>query len=271
MGCPSHCVLEDNLIFSICTHDPDTGVLTDADGDPSYRVYEDETAVAILTGTMSKLDDANTTGFYTETIACTAANGFERGKTYTVYIEATVDGDTGGIAFSFKIMEILSVNTTQLVGETITTDAADNWDNFWFNNDAVSTERVSELPTTADLFTTASAVDVGRIAGSTVSTADAQIGVNIIEISSAAVSTATAQIGVNVIELASGSATAMVIGTGTVYDNIDHGTLMQYVQAYVIGDFKVTGASTNEIVYDDWSGTTFMQHVITTASRVWSS
>jgi len=102
MGCPLECTIGDNLVFSICCHDPDTGVLTDADAAPTYRIYEDETATAILTGTMAKLDDANTTGFYTELIACTAANGFEDGKTYTVYIEATVDGDTGGICFSFK-------------------------------------------------------------------------------------------------------------------------------------------------------------------------
>ena len=61
MSCPSVVILGNNLTFSICTHDPDTGVLTDADALPAYRVYEDETAVPILTGTMAKLDDVNTT------------------------------------------------------------------------------------------------------------------------------------------------------------------------------------------------------------------
>jgi len=102
MGCPSHCYIGDSLVFSICTHDPDTGVLTDAASAPSYRIYEDETGTAIATGAMAKLDDGNTTGFYTETIAVTSANGYEDGKNYTVYISATVDGDTGGIAYTFK-------------------------------------------------------------------------------------------------------------------------------------------------------------------------
>ena len=102
MGCPVDCIIEQDLVFSITTHDPDTGELTDADALPTYRIYEDENAPAILTGTMAKLDDANTTGFYTELVACTVANGFEDGKTYTVYIEATVDGDTGGISYGFK-------------------------------------------------------------------------------------------------------------------------------------------------------------------------
>jgi len=103
MGCQSEVDIGDNLTFSVCTHDPDTGVLTDADGVPAYRVYEDETSTAILTGNMAKLDDANTTGFYSELMNCTAGNGFESGKTYTVYIEATVDSDVGGLALSFKV------------------------------------------------------------------------------------------------------------------------------------------------------------------------
>jgi len=104
MGCQSEVTLGNNLTFSATTHDPDTGILTDADGNPTYRVYEDETAAAILTGTMTPLDAGNTTGFYSEQIACTAGNGFEVGKSYTVYAEATVDGDTGGIAYSFTVV-----------------------------------------------------------------------------------------------------------------------------------------------------------------------
>jgi len=102
MGCPASVDIGDNLVFSVTTHDPDTGILTDADSLPTYRIFEDETATPILTGTMSLLDSANTTGFYTELIAVTGANGFEVAKTYTIYIEATVDNDTGGLTYSFK-------------------------------------------------------------------------------------------------------------------------------------------------------------------------
>lgn len=103
MGCPPQVNLENNLTFSICSHHPDTGALTNADANPSYRVYEDETTTPILTGTLARLDSANTTGFYSEQIACTAANGFETGKSYTVYIEAVVGGVTGGISFGFTV------------------------------------------------------------------------------------------------------------------------------------------------------------------------
>jgi hypothetical protein len=95
------------LTFTVPTHDPDTGVLTDADGVPSYRVYEHEDVPAILTGNMALLDAANTTGFYSEQIAITTANGFELYNSYNIYIEGTVDSDTGGISFGFIVLPAL--------------------------------------------------------------------------------------------------------------------------------------------------------------------
>jgi hypothetical protein len=123
MGCPTECEIGANLVFSICTHDPDTGVLTDADAAPAYRIYEDETGTAILNGDMAKLDDANTTGFYTESIAVSAGNGFENGKSYTIYIEATVDSDTGGISFAFKAYDSRKSDAIAISGSST---AADN-------------------------------------------------------------------------------------------------------------------------------------------------
>jgi hypothetical protein len=108
--------LGDNLVFSVCTHDADTGALADATS-VTYRIYEDETATAILNDTMAKLDDDNTLGFYTELIEVTTAKGFESGKTYTVYIEATVDGNTGGIAYAFKVDSLLQRMAPMLIGD----------------------------------------------------------------------------------------------------------------------------------------------------------
>ena len=122
MGCPAEVTIGNNLTFSVACHDPDTGILTDAASAPTYRVYEDETATPILTGTMAKLDDANTTGFYTEQIACSTANGFENGKNYTVYIEATVDGDTGGICYGFRAVAASSTTGEGAYTGTLTVD-----------------------------------------------------------------------------------------------------------------------------------------------------
>ena len=105
MGCQSEVQLERPLTFSVCTHDSDTGVLTDADAVPIYRVYEDETLVPLLIGNMAALDPLNTTGFYTAQIQCTAVNGFEHNRSYTIYIQATVLGNTGGIPYGFRVLE----------------------------------------------------------------------------------------------------------------------------------------------------------------------
>ena len=119
MGCPANVVIGDSLVFAVCTHDPDTGAQADADDLPIYRVYEDETATPILTGSMAKLDDGNTVGFYTESIACTVANGFEEGKSYTIYIKAEVDSDPGSIAYAFKCEPLSSIATA--VWDALTT------------------------------------------------------------------------------------------------------------------------------------------------------
>lgn len=106
MGYPSKVRSGDSVVFSVCSHDSDTGILTDADAAPKYQLYEDESGASIHSGYMAKLDDANTTGFYTETISCTVGNGFEAAKTYTIYIVATVSGNQGGICYAFKLRPI---------------------------------------------------------------------------------------------------------------------------------------------------------------------
>lgn len=87
--------LGNNLTFYANTHTPSTGAAVDADAAPDYRVYEDETGTPLLTGSMALLDDANTTGLYSEQIAVTAANGFEAGKSYSIRITGVVGGVTG--------------------------------------------------------------------------------------------------------------------------------------------------------------------------------
>jgi hypothetical protein len=96
--------IDDTLTFTAITHRFDTGALTDADAVPAYRIYEDETGTAILTGNTAKLDDASTTGFYSEQITLSAANGFEAGKSYSIYVTAAVNSVTGGQTFNFKVI-----------------------------------------------------------------------------------------------------------------------------------------------------------------------
>lgn len=95
--------LGDNFTFYAQTFTPSTGAAVDADAVPGYRVYEDETGTPLLTGSMALLDDANTTGLYSEQIAVTTANGFEAGKCYCVRITGVVSSVTGAMLVPFQV------------------------------------------------------------------------------------------------------------------------------------------------------------------------
>lgn len=102
--------IDDLVTFGCNTHAVATGAATDADAVPSYRVYEDETGTAILTGSMAKLDDANTVGFYSEQITLSAANGFEKGKSYIIYISATVATIVGTMHHTLQVEAEVDAN-----------------------------------------------------------------------------------------------------------------------------------------------------------------
>jgi hypothetical protein len=103
--------IDDFVTFTVNTHIPSTGVATDSTGSPAYRIYEDETSTAIVTGSMAKLDDTNTTGFYSERVQLTSGSGFEKGKSYSIYISATVGSATGTLSHTFQIEAEVDTNT----------------------------------------------------------------------------------------------------------------------------------------------------------------
>lgn len=122
MGCPTNATLGTNLTFSITTKSSITGIATDCDTDPNYSIYEDVTTTPILTGTMSKLNDPVTTGFYAATVAATTANGFERNKTYTVFITAIVGGVSSNKDYAFTVQELAAIPPMVVTGPAMTRD-----------------------------------------------------------------------------------------------------------------------------------------------------
>lgn len=147
MGCPAEVEIGDNLVFSVITHTPATGAITDADAVPAYRIYEDETDPPILTGNMAKLDDDDTTGFYTESIAATSGNGFENGKSYNIYITAAVGGVTGGVSYAFKAYDARKSDLTYILAHLLTdtgTQLADAFQKFF--DVGTPTGTVNSLP-----------------------------------------------------------------------------------------------------------------------------
>ena len=121
MPCQSIGILDNNVTFSIQSSD-NTGAPTDTDSLPTYKVYEEETNSEVAYGTMSKLDDANTTGFYSEQVAITASLGYERLKTYTIRVSAAVGGVALAKTFTFLVLGE-SDAVTAPSGEYLTTVA----------------------------------------------------------------------------------------------------------------------------------------------------
>lgn len=110
--------IDDTYTFTLSVNG--TSGAVDADSVPSYRVYEDETGTAILTGSMAKLDDANTTGYYSEQITLSTANGLEKGKSYNIILCATVSSTTSCTNETFQIEAEVDSNTVSGTVATVT-------------------------------------------------------------------------------------------------------------------------------------------------------
>jgi len=87
------------LPFSVYTHDADTGAVTAAASAPAYWVRDDDDT-AIENGTM---DSGARTGSYKKKLSITTSAGYAVGQTYSIYVEATVDGDAGGVMYEFRV------------------------------------------------------------------------------------------------------------------------------------------------------------------------
>jgi hypothetical protein len=152
--------IDDLVTFTAATHTASTGAVTDADAVPAYRVYEDETGTAILTGNMAKLDDAGTTGFYSEQITLSAANGFEKGKSYTILITAAVGGVTGATLRTLQVEAEVDANSVSNIGAGVITAAA-------IAADAITAAKIADGAIDANTFAagaiTAAAVATGAI------------------------------------------------------------------------------------------------------------
>jgi hypothetical protein len=105
--------VDDAYTFYAVTTRFDTGNATDGDSAPTYRIYEEETGTPLLTGSMALLDSGNTAGLYSEQVTLSAANGFEVGKCYCVYIAGTVNSVAGADIREFVVRKKPLTPTTE--------------------------------------------------------------------------------------------------------------------------------------------------------------
>lgn len=123
MGCPDQITINKRLVFSITTHNSSSGSVENADAEPTYRIYDlNGTQVYPpdnLPGSMTRVDEINTVGFYAGEVICNDTNGFDENTNYTLYIEASVEGDVGAISYEFEVVAepdySFNIDTTDLI------------------------------------------------------------------------------------------------------------------------------------------------------------
>lgn len=104
MGCPSFWEIGKTLTFNMFTHDPDDGVVSDADQTPFFKIYDSLTGGLVDSGNMTKMGGTDTVGLYSGQTDVSQANGYEEGRLYTVYVEAAVDGVIGAKSYGFEVV-----------------------------------------------------------------------------------------------------------------------------------------------------------------------
>ena len=87
--------LEETIYFNFTTRSFTTGVPTTLAGSPVLSVLESNNATPITAGVSINVDRASVTGLNQATVVATAANGYEAGKSYSVYIST---GTVGGVS-----------------------------------------------------------------------------------------------------------------------------------------------------------------------------
>jgi len=110
------------------------GAVSDADSLPGVEVFEDATDTTVYALTAVKRTAK--TGNYRVPIVCTAANGFEIGKSYNVVASATVGGTSSKAVIGRFLIDNILLKTGSVVADggntdtTFKTDLTESTDNY---------------------------------------------------------------------------------------------------------------------------------------------
>lgn len=114
----------DRVLFTMNTHN-NKGNVADALSLPFFNVYRDQVQNAIYSGTMAKLDDVGTTGFYSKIIGLTGS--LATPGLYVVYAEGNVGNTVGSLSHTFILAtgSATDVNSTNILNRIGTPIALD--------------------------------------------------------------------------------------------------------------------------------------------------
>jgi hypothetical protein len=101
--------LEDTIYLNFTTRAFSTGVPTTLAGTPVLSVLESNNATPITAGVSVSVDRASVTGLNQATVVATAANGYEVGKSYSLYIST---GTVGGVSVVGEVVGQFTIQTS---------------------------------------------------------------------------------------------------------------------------------------------------------------
>ena len=142
--------------FNVTTHHPTGGFSLDADLVPRFGVFEQETAVAIYDGTMTKV--GGFVGLYNGNVPISGSEGFEVNKYYNLVISGAVQGvESKFVRDMFQVLsndaDTINTKLTATSGDVVTIKAVN--DQFIFSSSGVKADIVAVdgiSATTGDLF-----------------------------------------------------------------------------------------------------------------------
>lgn len=112
--------LEDTFYHQFTTRAFATGIPTTLSGTPALSVIEENNATPITAGVSVSVDRASVTGLNEATIVATAANGYEAGKSYSIYIST---GTVGGVSVVGEVVGQFTIQASAAVVEIGTAGA----------------------------------------------------------------------------------------------------------------------------------------------------
>lgn len=116
--------LEDTIYMDFTTRAFATGIPTVLLGTPVLKVLEENNATPITAGVSVSVDRASVVGLNMATIVATAANGYEEGKGYSVYIST---GTVGGVSVIGEVVGQFTIGTIpNAVWDEVLTGATHN-------------------------------------------------------------------------------------------------------------------------------------------------
>jgi hypothetical protein len=186
--------IDEVVYFDVCTHDPTSGGVSDADSTPTFSVMEESTDTPILAD-QNFTKRTSLTGNYRGSFTASTANGFEAGKWYSVIATAVVGGVTGKkVAVSFRAAPaeasagVPMVQTSAISANAITATA--------IAADAITAAKIADGAIDAATFA-AGAINAAAIAADAITDAKVAADVTIASVTGA-VGSVTGNVGGNV-------------------------------------------------------------------------